>query len=364
MNFFSNLKYFFYLIYHKIRWLLKRSLDFFNFFLIFLISLKKKEVRKKDIKKILLIQLQGIGDLIMTADLIESLKIEYGVKIDLICIKKNADFFKHDSRINIIEYKGFFDTLKSIRKKRYDLVISPFRAEHSGLLTILSNSKYKLGYLYSLNLSSNNLILDLNFQKTRNQRDMVSNIIKALKIKKYCYKIKVSKEEEKYVLIFLKANQIILNCQNNWLSRSLLKENWIKLIKELDKKKYNIILIGEKKYFEYNQDIIKESKVKNIHNLSGKLNVLETISLFKKSKIFITTDCGPLHMAYIAKIPTVISLFGSTNPYYLVPNNYFKQVIWKNQNGNCPQFNFNNEPKKEISTCMLAISVEEVIEKL
>jgi ADP-heptose:LPS heptosyltransferase len=356
-------------IYHRLRWFSKRILDIITFIIISQSYLfPQKKIEKKNIKKILVINLQGIGDLIMTSVLIESLKKSFDCKIDILGMRTTKNLYSNDKRIKHITYDGFFSSLFKIRKRNYDIVICAYRAEHAGLLTALSDAKHKIGYIYSLGVCSNNIKLyEYKNIKTRDTKIRSDILRRALNldvstdyenIQVYTDKkdeIKISKILNRY-----NGNDIIVfNCNNQWISRSWPTKYWIELGKKFSEGNKIIFLIGTINDYQYNQHI-KESIGDYAINISGDLNITETTELLKRSKIFITTDSGPMHMGFAAKT-NVISLFGSTDPKMFVPKKYMPRVLWKNRTGNlCPLFNYNNEPITNNNNCMKAISVNDV----
>lgn len=373
-----KLKVIFLIIYHRFRWFLKRILDAFNFLILKILSVKKRKFVKENVKKVLIINLQGIGDLIMMTPLVESLKKEFG-KIDILCYKNNGEVFKNDKRIGVLRFDKVINTIYKIRKNKYDLVICPYRAEHAGFLTAISNAKYKIGYIYSLKISTNNFHIK-KCKKTRDPRLKADNIRKALRLSKvrdyddpFIEEYKKEKNKiDKFLEKYKNKTKISFFCSNNWKSRKWPAEKWIGLGGKILKKDKNAILflIGHKenkKENEYIREKILETDLnsKRVLNICGKFNLTETISFLKKIDVFITTDSGPMHLAFAAKTKKIISLFGSTNPYHEVPKKYMKSVIWKNKNGKlCPLWNYNNEPLIIEVKCMEAISVKNVIEKL
>jgi ADP-heptose:LPS heptosyltransferase len=331
-----------------------------------------KAFDKKEVKKVLVINLQGIGDLIMMTPLIESLKSEFR-NVDILCKESNGNIFRDDNKIKTIIYNGIINSIKTVRSD-YDLVICPYRAEHAGFLTAMSNAKYKIGYIYTIKLNAN-FKIDKNIETTnRNPRIKADNIRKLLKLKeivsydkpiitiKESTKIKINKLLKNYT----KQNIIVFNCNNNWLSRSWPAKSWILLGKNLSKKNTNIILlIGSKNDKKINEEISDSINAGNVIDISGKLDLLETEFLLERSNIFITTDSGPLHLGIAAKTPKIISLFGSTNPRDFITKRYYNDIIWKNADGKkCPLWNYNNEPLTNNPKCMEDITVEDVLIKL
>ncbi len=364
-------------LYHRCRWLGKRAIDATCFLLLAPSFLRpKKEIKKESINKILLINLQGIGDIIETTPLITELRKEFpSAEINHLCYKENGALLEKDPRINNVikrQEEGiinndFLQTLKEIRKNNYDLIINIFPAQHSALVTVLSNAKYEIGNLYSNKSTSNNL----NVKKTRktwNIRENCKNIAEQLQIQikdPYQPTINLPKEIERRGKEETKEKYIIINPEAQWVAKQWPNENWQSVIKQLLKEnKQDIIkIIGTQK--EKAQHLLEPfKKEKRIENCIGKYTLQELVVIIKHAKLMITTDSGPMHIALAMKTKT-IGLFGCTDPEILVKGNKYIEIVSSYKS--CPkylQFNHNNEPEDKKQVQMRKISVEQVLEKV
>ncbi len=122
----------------------------------------------------------------------------------------------------------------------------------------------------------------------------------------------------------------MLVSKKSYASRVWSIENYAKLIEKLVNI-YNakIIFFGSKDDVTIVNRIKSKTKVK-IYNSAGLTNLTQAIALIKKCKLFITHDCGLMHIAYIANIP-IISIFGPTDPRRWAPLNKHSIYIWKDK---------------------------------
>lgn len=86
-------------------------------------------------------------------------------------------------------------------------------------------------------------------------------------------------------------------------------ENYVKLADRLIQTSYEVALIGGKE----DRHLSSSFAHLRVHDHIGKTALLETISLLEKSSLLISHDGGPLHMAKLARCK-VLGLFGPTNP--------------------------------------------------
>jgi heptosyltransferase II len=354
--------------------------------LIFSYLRPKKTIEKNNIKKILLINLQGIGDLVMTTPFLNAIRKEYPkAQIHYLTYKRNGTIFFEDKRIDklLVWSSGIGNLLKTlsfIRSEKYDLAINLFRAQHSAYLTLLSNATYKLGFLYSLKLSSNNLKLPKsNFPKTRNQRLAYSFIAQMLgfTIKQTDdLNLKTdSKNASTLVDKLLTKNKINktdkligINCNATWPSKNWSQENWITLTRKLltKYKKAKLVFIGgqndKSNVDEVLNSVLNSEQESNTRliNLVGKCNLSELPYLVNKFSLFITTDSGPMHVAFATKTKT-IALFAVTNPKLLISEKpWFKIISVYDKVPYFYKFNFNNAPLCD-QEYMDKINVDEVL---
>ena len=327
---------------------------------------KKKHILDNAIQKILLINLQGIGDIVMTTPFISALKEKWpAVEIDYLCYNHNGDLLEGDSRIHAIVKRNkegifnsdFIQTLKNIRKKKYDLIINLFPAQHSALLTILSNAEYKLGNIYSTASTSNNLDVP-NMPKTWDVRENAKHIAMQLQLEEYD-EADLSLETAEKTSI---KNTIAINPFAAWNAKNWPSERWVECIQNLLKVwKGNIIIFGGPADVEQSKNLGKIINNKRIINKAGQLTLKQTAAVLKKCKLFITTDSGLMHIALAVQTKT-IALFGVTNPDILVSGANTIEIC--SSYNDCPkkyQFNHNNEPQDYEQECMKKISVKQVM---
>lgn len=319
----------------------------------------------------------------MTTPFLEALEKKYPkATIHYLTYKHNGTIFDEDKKIDdVIVWHGglvnYIKTLFFIQGMKYDLVINLFRAQHGAYLTLLSGAPYKLGFLYSLRLASNNLKLSKKkFPLTRDLRWSCSNIAQMLgfSVPRFdVLHIKLGKKEEQYANKLLKqkgikkSDKIIgINCNATWLSKNWSNRKWIKLTQELLKKhkKAKLVFIGAPSDTKHVVNILSKVKDPRIINLTGKCDTLaELAALIGRFSFFITTDAGPMHIAFAQKIKSV-ALFAVTNPKLLISEKpWFKIISVHDKVPFYNRFNFNNPPICG-SEYMDLIKVEDVLKRV
>src|SRR5690554_4918204 len=108
-----------------------------------------------DVKNFLVIQTAFLGDVILATPLISELNRIYpDAKIDVVVRKGNESLLANNPKINHVfvwnkndgKYKSLLDIIKSIRKTKYDEVITLQRFTNAGLMTRLAKTKSRVGF--------------------------------------------------------------------------------------------------------------------------------------------------------------------------------------------------------------------------
>ncbi len=150
----------------------------------------------------------------------------------------------------------------------------------------------------------------------------------------------------------------------NLLRESALRRwpihHYVKLVKLLNEKGFKVVLTGSDEdavYAPYFTGL-------NVENFIGKTSLLELVDLYKNASLLITHDSAPLHLAKLAGVPC-IALFGPTNPKEFVSNEEKIHVIWGGEDLPCrPCYNGKEYFKCENNQCLGKITPEYVLERV
>ena len=283
-------------------------------------------------KRILIIQTAFPGDVILTLPLLQILKANFPEsKIDFLCIPQTSEILKNTPHINdLIIYdkrnsgsKKFFKLIQSLRRNKYDLIISPHRSFRSSLISKLSKAKKtisfdksSMSFLYDVRI---NYIKDIH-EIQRNLKLLVPLEINEDKIIKP--ELFIGKEEEDKINEYISANRINLYEKiiciapgSVWFTKRFPKEKFVRLCDLLMKTNCRIILVGGESDKNISKYILSNTENKNVIDSSGRFTMLESAELIKRSNILITNDSAPLHIANSVGTD-VIAIFGATIPAF------------------------------------------------
>ncbi|RLB60175.1 MAG: hypothetical protein DRG80_05680 [Deltaproteobacteria bacterium] len=297
-------------------------------------------------KKIFIIHLNQIGDLIFSLPLLKALRENYpDASINSLVKPYLKELLVDSPFVDIVipRESGLtakFKLLKNIRKNNYDLVISLARSEECLMITALSRAKIKAGFSYfpwdwCLNLKEN--------IEGHNSWYNNAKLLKRLHIP-------ITKTD--YVgLLNVNKNKVGLNLPEKFviispgtskrrIAKTWQKEKFAELMLLL-KEKYGLsaVLVGGTEDQAYNGEIIRILKKKNrekdidLLDLTGKISLGSLCLIIKGASLFVGIDSGVMHMASSLDIP-VVGLFGPTDPFYVGPQNK-KSIVVRQESMEC-----------------------------
>jgi ADP-heptose:LPS heptosyltransferase len=297
-------------------------------------------------KKICVIHLNQIGDLIFSLPLLKALKEDHPDAFIHSLVKPYLKELLVDSPFvdRVVPRESgltaAFKRLKNIRKNNYDLVISLSRSEECLMLTALSGAKIKAGFSYfpwDLSLNIKEPIKGHN--SWYNNAKLLKRLGVTVTKMDYVGLLNVNKKTpglslpEKFVIISSGTSK-------RRHTKTWQKEKFAELMLML-KEKYGLsgVLVGGMDNQEYNLEIIrileKKDRGKDIDllDLTGKIGLGSLCSVIKKANLFVGIDSGVMHMASCMDIP-VVGLFGPTDPFYVGPQNK-KSIVVREESMEC-----------------------------
>lgn len=327
-------------------------------------------------KKILIVKLGAIGDVIQASSMINSARKTFPdcnitwivgrMSLPILKLLDNVDSIIDIDEKNLLTGNYFdksavvFDVWKQIAFKKYDLILIPYFDKKYHILTALTFRKLLRTFNHSnrLNTPVKGRYFSNEFAK------MIDGIddfrMHAPEIPKINFKseIKLSYQPDE-------NNDIIIapGGAKNFINYDELRrwpiKNYVTLTKMLLDKGFNVILTGAPS----DEYVIPYFKDLGVLNLVGKTTLEELVYLYTQSKLLITHDTGPFHLSKLTNI-NVVGLFGPTNPKTLIDVNDEKiKVFWGGEKLYCsPCFDGKNFADCSNNICMKNIKPEKVFE--
>ena len=347
------------------------------------------KISKIKIDKILVVQLWGIGETILTLPSIDALRKKFpNAIIDALVTSRNKDVYYNNKNLNrIFSLKlNLFSVLKFIlvNMKKYDLVVD--MEEYLNISAIISffvgiriigyshNSRAKL-YTYKV--------------KYNDKQHVVKTYLDLIRVFNIDYnstlpKLNFSKGDKKFVDAFFKKNKIKKNdfvvCVAPGAAESAKARMWpydryAELCDEIIAR-YNakILFAGALDEYDLIDSIQKKMENKNnTINLAGNITLNQLFYLVSKCNFFVGNDAGPMHIAAAQSVKT-IGLFGPNLPIRFGPCGNGNIGLYKGYNcefspcinvhkGQVPDCLY-PKSSNDYQKCMKNISVNDVLKEV
>jgi ADP-heptose:LPS heptosyltransferase len=342
-------------------------------------------------KKVLILPLYGIGDVLMTTPSLRNLGEQGGFEITYLHmfrttyeillnnpnVKENIFFpFLTSARFQgirfLLQFRGKFD---------YSINFYPSNRRDYSLAALIAGSPVRIGHRYMVGD-----LAGLNFLKNRTVRedDGIHNVEENLRLLGF---LGVEERRPYPMEIFLTPEEI--SFADRWLrDRAIEAERFLTGVhpgtsvfkghekRRWDEAKYASLLdtlaasVGDGIFLLFGgpeEKPLRDTIVSLVGDAKrvvpvDSVSVREAAALMKRCKLFISNDSGPMHMAAAERVPTV-ALFGPTNPAWVRPWGVEHRVI-RTCIACSPCFRYSPRPLQCVAgrdfACLRDISVQEV----
>ena len=312
----------------------------------------KKDIDKAAIKKILVFEGGGIGDLLRVLPAIKAFHDNFPkAKKSLVAAPHSHEVLKLFPYKSIISeiidydpngmYRSFIKKIflvKRLREKGFDLIYAPARGQGLRELIIMSflvGAPYRIGFTEGRIGLLNNMRLDFDGCASILRQNLSLLEMNNIKVRDKNINLKIPDSEKEFINNIFDCNlskTIIaihpgVSCYGKYRRWSLSK--FIELVKLL-LKNYNasVILLGGKEDVFLGNEIIRCIESPAVISLIGKTSISQMAAVIKHSNLFIGNDSGPLHIAIALKTPSV-AIFGSTLAEQVLSSMDFCVVVRK-----------------------------------
>ena len=274
---------------------------------------------------ILIIQTAFIGDVILATPLIEKLHQTYPeATIDFLLRRGNEGLLKgHPYLRRVIiwdkkqgKYSSLIKIIKDIRSEHYDYVINLQRFLTTGIITIFSGGKHKIGfsknplsifftkrYPHIINAKEKNL------HEVDRNLSLISDL--ADNIGRMNPRLYPDDEDFKNVP---DGPYITIAPTSVWFTKQYPLNKWVDVINNINPEN-TVYLLGGKSDAEACDWIKQQSIHPKISVLAGQLDFLASAALMKGAVMNYVNDSAPLHLASAINAP-VTAIFCSTIPAF------------------------------------------------
>lgn len=284
-------------------------------------------------KKVLLIRLSALGDVIFNIPLANILKSN-GYEVSWLTSEKGFDILNNNPCVDEVilapvekwkkqsifkNFSEYFKIIKYIRSQNFDISIDTQGLLKTAIWTAFCGAKRRIisksareGAVFTANEVIEKLYTNWESHVTKDYLKFAKYL--GLNTEEIKVTFPASTEESKLKISELlqnidKTRPVITICPaTTWRAKHWDIENWKSLVRQLEKD-YTLIFTGTKKdneLIEYISDGCKS------YNLAGKTNLLELCEVFKRSDLVISLDSGSTHLAWATQVPKIIAIFCCT----------------------------------------------------
>ena len=331
------------------------------------------EVYKEAIseKKILVIKLGGLGDLILAIPSLRALRNKFPKsRISLLLNSNFEPLIKNCPYLDQIilfdrKKTKFLEILKSLKKREFDLSIDLKNNNLTYLLAFFAKipSRYGFakGFLSFLLNYSEKLSLNLSEGSVEEQ----ARILKNLGILTFQDKLELWTDNKDDIFIETALREkgvtpedrlvgMAVEASSKWPTKNWPIENFSQLSERLIQRGLKVVLLGEE---SLRAKIDKFPKDKRIVSFIGETDLNQLVSLIKRLDVLITPDSAPMHIA-AALGNKIIALFGPTEPKrHAPPTKNIKVIVKQIECQPCYKRSCVNKQKL---ACLKNISVDEI----
>ncbi len=303
-------------------------------------------------KKILIVRLSAIGDVVHVLPALRSLRSNFpDSKITWLVEDKASDiltghpdidevitFPRRKWQRNILKISKITNTVfeifsfyKNLRKDRYDIVIDFQGNLKSGVMTIMTGSENRIGFGKGYCKEFNYLFTKYRIRPPRKRMHKIDKnlaLLGGLGIETNFHRpeLPVSRADEKYISKFLRTNIndsfpiiVVQPCTSKFGSyKQWPVSNYALLVdKILESYKANVIFSWGPGEIDVVNEIVMNMKYKALVACETK-SIKQLIELIRRADLFIGGDTGPLHIASILGVTTV-GIYGPKDPVIYGP---------------------------------------------
>ncbi len=299
-------------------------------------------------KKILVIKLSALGDVILSIPSLRALRQRYpDAWISVLVGRKSRQVIRNCPYVNdVIVYEEaqgkerisrILKTARILAKEDFDVCVDLQNNRTSHLLAFLSGARVRAGHA--------NRKWSFLLNKTTSQEassaaplDHQFRVLRLVDVESSEKKLELwtSQEENVRVSKFLES-QWVASSQTlvginpasslRWPTKQWPLEYFARLCDELAKRNIRVVITGAPEDAKTIEPLFQLTRNKPI-NAVGKTSITELAALIRRCQVFISSDSAPMHIASGANVP-LIALFGPTDPKRHLVAPSVCQVFWK-----------------------------------
>jgi heptosyltransferase II len=286
------------------------------------------------VENILIIQTAFLGDVILTLPLAQVVKEFFAFSaIDMVVTPAAANVLSgHPSIRHIIQYdkrgvdrgiRGLLKLASRLRKEQYSLALVPHRSLRSALVALLAGIPIRVGF----KKGAGQLLFTRRVAYNASAHEIERNLslLNGIDIGKYPFRrptIHPSAQDASVVEAFLSESfkgpvppLIAVAPGTVWNTKRWFKERFAELAGRFVADGYSVVLVGGRDDTDLCAEIAQKGGTSMIADASGRLSLVQSAELIRRSRLLVCNDSAPLHLATAVGTP-IVAIFGATVPEF------------------------------------------------
>ncbi len=328
-------------------------------------------------KRILVIKLSALGDVILSIPSLRSLRRKYpNAWISVLVGRKSRQIIRNCPYADdVIVYEESGGRLSSalqmarlLAKEDFDVVVDLQNNRVSHFLAFACGAQLRAGH------NNGKWAFFLNRRSSGDFRQIPPlehqfEVLKLIGVEAAEKQLELwtDKKEEDAVKAFLESqwvspSQTLVGINPGsslrWPTKQWPVENFAKLCDELARRNIRVVLTGSAEEAPIAEEIFRLTRNKPV-NAIGRTSITELVALVRRCQVFVSSDSAPMHIASGVQVP-LVAIFGPTDPkrHLVAPRQY--QVFWKELQ--CSPCYLRSCPIGHV--CMKKIGMQEVLDSV
>lgn len=333
-------------------------------------------------RRILLIQLGDIGDIVWMIPAIKAVKSFYaGSKVSVLLKESFSGVLEDDPRLErifvvpqskgLIAWKENLSLIRCLQDYKFDMVIDFRSGDRGAIMSFLSGAPERISMLYRTGVPfwrnwMYNRLVDPVYEKKRGAAKQSLKILREIGIEPVDEKPEIPVLESKRAKILKKFKElginendkcVSINPFSRWSYKEIHLDKWIEVIKWLwTEYSFKSILVGSLDERNKSAQIVNKTG-DFCYNLAGSTKLGDLPALLSFSKIHIGVDSAAPHIAAAVGTPT-ITIYGPSDWFEWAPLGDLHQVILPEVD--CSPCRNKGCDNSGLSKCLEELSVERI----
>jgi heptosyltransferase-3 len=298
----------------------------------------------QDVRRILIVQLGDIGDVVWSTPTFRSVKEYFGSPVSVLVRQGSGALLAGDSAVQAVfevpapspdfvqEARLQISLIRALREQKFDLVFDLRSDDRGAIMTFLTGAPRRASLYYGRvsfwrnRLFTHLAIPDSPTERRRGAAEQSLRIVRAFGIPtpNEIPRLWVAEESRLHVDRLLEKQGIAsrrvwvtLNPFSRWSYKEWDLHKWSEVIDRLGEEfQVATVLVGSKSERERAQQLCGERT--DVHNLAGMTTLAQLAALLQRSRLHIGVDSAAPHIAAAVGTPTV-TIYGPTDWYDWAP---------------------------------------------